>query len=86
MRASISSLSEVRAQQNGVRTFFTAEKCIDAVHRKVCLRNFETLDHLDMRLVLVVPHRRASKPCVRDDMIPAAPPVALATVATTADV
>ena len=76
------------AQRNGVHTLFTSKNYIDAVHFKVGLRTSETLDHLDMRLVRGVPQRRAisSKPRVRDDMIPAAPPVALATLATTTDV
>ena len=76
------------AQRNGVHTLFTSKNYIDAVHFKVGLRTSETLDHLDMRLVRGVPQRRAisSKPRVRDDTIPAAPPVALATLATTTDV
>ena len=76
------------AQRQGIHTIFAAENYIDAITFKVGLRHFELLDYVDLRLARGVPARRAmgGKPHVRDDTAPSTPPVALATVATSADV
>ena len=76
------------AQRHGIHTLFTDENYIDAVNFKVGLRHSELLDHLDLRLVRSVParHTISGTPHVRDDTPSPTSPVALATVATSADV
>ena len=76
------------AQRQGIHTIFAADNYIDATAFKVGLRHFELLDYVDLRLARGVPARRAvgGKPHVRDDTAMPTPPVALATVATSANV